>query len=122
SSSLCRYVYRLEAVFGAVHDALSAYDLPTPPHGGLLVFVDDFTLVNAGVPYTDINALKADFAYWNNFTASNQQTSGAGFNSTWTENSIDALFSAAVGFQRRPKNTTLRMITHTTDDTIWNGP
>ncbi|HLT35973.1 MAG TPA: vWA domain-containing protein, partial [Enhygromyxa sp.] len=122
STTMGPFFDKLEAEIGAVHDALSAYDLPNPPHYGLVVFVDDFTLVNAGVPYTDINALKADFAYWNNFTASNQQTSGAGFNSTWTENSIDALFSAAVGFQWRPKNTTLRMIIHTTDDTFWNGP
>jgi hypothetical protein len=87
-----------------------------------VVFVDDFTLVNAGVPYTDINELKADFAYWNNFTSSNQQTKGGGFNSTWTENSLDALYAAAGGFQWRPLDSTLRMIIHTTDDTFWNGP
>jgi hypothetical protein len=122
STTMGPFFDKLENEISAVHDALSAYDLPNPPHYGLVVFVDDFKLINAGVPYTDINTLKADFAYWNNFTASNQQTSGAGFNSTWTENSLDALFSAAVGFQWRPKADTLRMIIHTTDDTFWNGP
>ncbi|HVH98416.1 MAG TPA: vWA domain-containing protein [Enhygromyxa sp.] len=122
STTMGPFFDKLESEISAVHDALSAYDLPNPPHYGLVVFVDDFTLVNAGVPYTDVEELKADFAYWNDFTASNQQTDGGGYNSTWTENSLDALFSAAVGFQWRPKNSTLRMIIHTTDDTFWNGP
>ncbi|MCA9684103.1 MAG: hypothetical protein KC457_18025 [Myxococcales bacterium] len=93
-----------------------------PPRYGLVVFVDDYTFVNAGASYADIEVLAADFAYWNDFTASNQQTNGGGFNSTWTENSLDALFAAAVGFQWRPAASTLRMIVHTTDDTFWNGP
>ena len=122
STTMGPFFDKLESEIGVVHDALMQYDLPNPPHYGLVVFVDDFKLVDAGVPYTDINALKADFAYWNNFTASNQQTNGGGFNSTWTENSLDALFAAAVGFQWRPAASTLRMIVHTTDDTFWNGP
>ncbi|MFO7564038.1 MAG: vWA domain-containing protein [Enhygromyxa sp.] len=122
STTMGPFFDKLEAEIGAVHDALMAYDLPNPPHYGLAVFVDDFKLVNAGVPYTDIDALAADFAYWNNFTSSNQQTSGGGFNNTWTENSLDALYAAAGGFQWRPPSSTLRMIIHTTDDTFWNGP
>jgi hypothetical protein len=122
STTMGPFFDKLEAEISAVHTALMAYDLPNPPHYGLAVFVDDFKLVNVGVPYTDINALKADFAYWNNFTSSNQQTNGGGFNSTWTENSLDALYAAAGGFQWRPPTSTLRMIIHTTDDTFWNGP
>ncbi|PRQ05102.1 VWA domain-containing protein [Enhygromyxa salina] len=122
STTMGPFFDKLESDILAVHDALAAFDLPNPPHYGLAVFVDDFTLVNAGAPYTDINALKADFEYWNNFTSSNQQTGGGSFNSTWTENSLDALFAASGGFQWRPVSSTLRMIIHTTDDTFWNGP
>jgi hypothetical protein len=122
STTMGPFFDKLEDEILVVHQALMEYDLPSEPHYGLVVFVDDFTLVNAGVPYTDVNELRADFAEWNNFTASNQQTKGGGFNSTWTENSLDALYAAAAGFQWRPNADTLRMIIHTTDDTFWNGP
>lgn len=122
STTMGPFFDKLEAEIQAVDTALAAFNLPNPPHYGLAVFVDDFTLVNTGVPYTDVNTLRADFEEWNNFTATNQQTQGGGFNSTWTENSLDALYAAAGGFQWRPIDTTLRMIIHTTDDTFWNGP
>ncbi|MCA9690422.1 MAG: VWA domain-containing protein, partial [Myxococcales bacterium] len=122
STTMGPFFDKLELEIGAVHDALQQYELPEEPHYGLVVFVDDFTLVNAGAPYTDINELRADFAYWNNFTSSNQQTKGGGYNSTWTENSLDAMFAGAAGFQWRPSADTLRVIVHTTDDTFWNGP
>jgi hypothetical protein len=122
STTMGPFFDKLEAEIQAVDTALQAFDLPNPPHYGLVVFVDDFTLVNTGVPYTDVATLRADFEEWNNFTATNQQTQGGGFNSTWTENSMDALFAAAGGFQWRPVDNTLRMIIHTTDDTFWNGP
>jgi hypothetical protein len=122
STTMGPFFDKLEAEIQAVDTALQAFDLPNPPHYGLVVFVDDFTLVNVGAPYTDVNTLRADFEEWNNFTATNSQTKGGGYNSTWTENSIDGLFAAAGGFQWRPIDTTLRMIIHTTDDTFWNGP
>jgi hypothetical protein len=93
STTMGPFFDKLEAEIQAVDTALAAFDLPNPPHYGLVVFVDDFTLVNAGVPYTDVNTLRAD-----------------------------PLFAAAGGFQWRPIDTTLRMIIHTTDDTFWNGP
>ncbi len=122
STTMGPFFDKLESEIAAVHASLLQYDLPSEPHYGLVVFVDDFTLVNAGVPYTDIAQLEADFAEWNDFTASNQQTQGGGSNSTWTENSLDAIYAAAAGFQWRPNVDTLRMIIHTTDDTFWNGP
>lgn len=122
STTMGPFFDKLENEIQVVHDALLQFNLPSEPHYGLVVFVDDFTLVNAGVPYTDVATLKADFAEWNQFTSSNQQTKGGGFNSTWTENSLDALYAAAAGFQWRPNADTLRMIIHTTDDTFWNGP
>jgi hypothetical protein len=122
STTMGPFFDKLEDEILAVHTALMQYELPNEPHYGLVVFVDDFTLVNAGVPYTDIDQLRTDFAEWNNFTSTNQQTKGGGLNSTWTENSLDAIYSAAAGFQWRANADTLRMIIHTTDDTFWNGP
>ncbi|MFV8753792.1 vWA domain-containing protein [Nannocystaceae bacterium ST9] len=122
STTMGPFFDKLESEIAVVHEALMQYELPSEPHYGLVVFVDDFTLVNAGTPYTDVDQLKADFAYWNDFTSSNQQTKGGGYNSTWTENSLDAIYAAAAGFQWRPNADTLRMVIHTTDDTFWNGP
>jgi hypothetical protein len=122
STTMGPFFDKLELEIGAVQDALDLYDLPSPAQYGLVVFVDDYIVVNGGVPYTDINELAADFAFWNNFTASNEQTMGGNGNYTWTENSIDGIYAAADEFQWRPKSTTLRMIVHTTDDTFWNGP
>ncbi|MEM6993089.1 MAG: hypothetical protein AAF721_21430 [Myxococcota bacterium] len=106
----------------AVDAALQSYNLPSDPHYGLVVFVDDFALLNAGAPYADANALQDDFVFWADFTSSNQQVSGGNSNSTWPENSIDALHAAATGFQWRDPETTSRIIIHTTDDTFWDGP
>jgi len=122
STTMGPFFDKLELEIGAVEEAIAMYDLPSDPHFGLVVFVDDYTVVNAGVPYTDIDVLAADFAFWNDFTASNQQTMGGNSNFTWTENSLDALYAAADEFQWRPKASTLRMIVHTTDDTFWDGP
>jgi hypothetical protein len=106
----------------AVDAAIQALELANPPHYGLAVFVDDAALLNGGAPYPDAAALRDDFIMWSNFTASNQQVGGGNSNSTWTENSIDALYLAATGFQWRPAQTTTRIVIHTTDDTFWDGP
>ncbi len=105
-----------------VDQALAALNLPSEPHYGLVVFVDDFALLSAGQPYADATALQADFQEWSAFTSSNSQVSGAGSNSTWPENSLDALHVAATGFAWRPAETTLRIVIHTTDDTFSEAP
>jgi hypothetical protein len=105
-----------------VDEALDAMDLPSAPHYGLVVFVDDFALLNAGAPYDSVAVLQQDFNTWSGFTASNQQVGGGNFNSTWPENSLDAIYVAASGFQWRPQESTLRLVIHTTDDTFWDGP
>jgi hypothetical protein len=106
----------------AVDAAIQALELPTTPHYGLAVFVDDAQLLNDGMPYADANALRDDFIFWSNFTATNQQVGGGNPNSTWTENSLDALYLAATEFEWRPADTTTRIVIHTTDDTFWDGP
>jgi hypothetical protein len=106
-----------------VDEAIAALGLANPPHYGLVVFVDDAAILNMGAPYADVATLRADFMQWSAFTSSNQQVNGGNANSTWPENSLDALFLAGAGFQWRPAgDDTLRMIIHTTDDTFWDGP
>ncbi len=122
STTMGPFLTKLEQEISVVDQALKQLNLPNEPHYGLVVFVDDVLLVNAGAPYTDVAQLQTDFATWNAFTASNQQVGGGNFNSTWPENSLDALFLGAKGFQWRPAADTLRLIIHTTDDTFWDGP
>jgi hypothetical protein len=106
----------------AVDAAIQALELPNPPHYGLAVFVDDAALLNGGAPYPNATALRDDFIFWSNFTASNQQVGGGNGNFTFTENSLDALYLAASDFEWRPEQTTTRLVIHTTDDTFWDGP
>ncbi len=106
----------------AVDAAIEALGLPSSPHYGLAVFVDDAALLNGGAPYPDATALRDDFILWSNFTATNQQVGGGNPNSTFTENSLDALYLAATDFAWRPAATTTRIVIHTTDDTFWEGP
>jgi hypothetical protein len=47
---------------------------------------------------------------------------GGNSNSTWPENSLDALYLAATEFAWRPAESTTRLVIHTTDDTFWEGP
>lgn len=106
-----------------VDEALAALGLPNPPHYGLVVFVDDAAILGVGAPYPDVATLQQDFQSWSAFTSTDAQIGGGQANSTWPENSLDALYLAAAGFQWRPAgDATLRMIIHTTDDTFWDGP
>ncbi|MBX7081476.1 MAG: VWA domain-containing protein [Nannocystaceae bacterium] len=106
-----------------VDEAIAALGLPNPPHYGLVVFVDDAVILGSGGPYPDVASLQQDFVEWAGFTSSNQQVGGGNLNTTWPENSLDALFLGAAAFQWRPAgDATLRMIIHTTDDTFWDGP
>jgi hypothetical protein len=122
STTMGPFLDRLANEIIVVDEALAAMDLPSEPNYGLVVFVDDAALLNGGAPYDSVAALQQDFMQWSAFTSTNTQVSGTGFNSTWPENSLDALFLAAAGFQWRPAASTLRLVIHTTDDTFWDGP
>jgi hypothetical protein len=122
STSMGPFLNKLAQEILVVDQAIQQLNLLAPPQYGLIVFVDDTRFVSNGQPYTDLDQLKQDFETWSSFTASNQQTAGSGYNSTWPENSLDALYRAAKEFAWRPVNKTLRMIIHTTDDTFWDGP
>lgn len=102
----------------AVDAKLKTFDVLPDIHYGLVVFVDDTLFINAGAPYVDGQALKNDFNYYWMFTQSNSQVSGEGSNEDFPENTIEALYTAASGFQRRPAADPLRMVIHTTDDTF----
>lgn len=118
STSMSAILQKLSEEILVVDEAIVALDLPTQVHYGLVVFVDDAMLINNGMAYADAPALQSDFVMWSNFTQSNSQTDGQGSNGDWPENTLDALYSAAFGFQWRPTESTLRMIIHTTDDTF----
>ena len=92
------------------------------PHYGLVVFVDDVAVANAAAPYEDVFALQQEFSKWASFSANESQVSGIGSNTTYPENSLDALHDAATKFAWRPAAETLRIVIHTTDDTFWDGP
>jgi hypothetical protein len=118
STSMSAILNKLADEILVVDEAIAALELNAEVHYGLVVFVDDATLINNGAPYADAYALQADFIKWSNFTQTNSQTSGNGSNYDWPENTLDALYIAAYGFQWRPVDSTLRMIIHTTDDTF----
>lgn len=122
STSMGAFLDTLAEEILVVDQALAALELPAPAQYGLVVFVDDIALLGAGGPYPDAAALQADFQQWSDFTSSNSQVSASGSNTTWPENSLDALYAAATGFQWRPADSTLRIVIHTTDDTFVEGP
>lgn len=122
STSMGPFLTKLADEIEAVDAAVKKLNLASVPHYGLVVFVDDTMFANSSKPYADVLTLKTDFKSWANFTSTNQQTAGGGYNSTWPENSLDALYRAAKEFEWRPVESTLRLVIHTTDDTFWQGP
>lgn len=122
STSMGPFLTKLAQEMPVVDAAVQAMNLESEPHYGLVVFVDDVLFVNGAQIYTDVAALQADFQSWASFTSSNSQVSGSGSNTTFPENSLDALHAAATQFPWRPPSETLRAVIHTTDDTFWQGP
>jgi len=122
STSMGPFLTKLGQEMPVVDAAVKALNLKSTPHYGLAVFVDDMLVANGAKAYADAAALQQDFTTWANFTSSNTQVSGTGYNTTWPENSLDALYGGATQFEWRPIDQTLRIIIHTTDDTFWNGP
>jgi len=122
STSMTGFFDALEQDIVGVDQALSELDVEADTHYGLVVFVDDTEVGNDGAPYPDAGALAAEFAAWNEFTASNQQIHHAATNGTLEENSLDSLYRAATEFQWRAAATTHRVVIHTTDASFWDGP
>jgi hypothetical protein len=93
------------------------------PRYGLIVFVDDYAVVDGGVPFEDVASLQAEFMTWKVFTTSfSEPQINGGTNTTFPENSLDALWHAAESFQWRPADSTLRLVIHATDDTFTEAP
>jgi hypothetical protein len=122
STSMGGFLSKLADEMPVVDAAVKALNLQSTPHYGLVVFVDDTLFVNSATPYQDVAKLQQDFESWASFTSLNTQVSGNGYNTTFPENSLDALYDAATKFPWRPAEQTLRIVIHTTDDTFWNGP
>jgi hypothetical protein len=125
STSMSEMLAALEEDIGEVWtaaDALVADAEVEPTHFGLVVFVDDYLVVNEGETYADVTTLQSDFHEWWTFTSSNQQTHSTASNTDWPENTLDALYAAANGYNWRDAETTLRVIIHATDDTFLEAP
>lgn len=121
STSMTGFLRKLADEILAVDRAVAALGVPSAPHYGLVVFVDDTRIERDGAPFADAVSLQSAFRNWAARTASNAQVDGVGRNESWTENSMDALYLAARSFQWRPQDSTLRLVIHTTDDTFWDG-
>lgn len=122
STSMGPFLSTLADEILAVDAAIAALGPGVVPRYGLVVFVDDVLVVNDGQAYDDVDTLAADFDTWSAFTSGNDQLGGVGYNTTFPENSIDALYAAAGDFEWRPIASTTRIVIHTTDDTFWEAP
>ncbi len=122
STSMTGFFDALEQDILEVDQALAQLDVEGDTHYGLVVFVDDTEVGNAGAPYLEATVLADEFAAWNAFTGSNRQINHPGDNGTLEENSLDALYRAASEFAWRPAATTHRVVIHTTDASFWDGP
>jgi hypothetical protein len=122
SGSMAPPLTRLDKEVDLVDAALKTKNLPSPAHYGLVIFVDDWKTMNAGAPYMTLDLLKAELTTQISMTSGNagRQVDPNGFNVDWPENSLDALFAAAMEFQWRPAATTLRTIIHITDASFWD--
>ncbi|MEZ4382557.1 MAG: hypothetical protein R3A79_14565 [Nannocystaceae bacterium] len=92
------------------------------PQYGLVVFVDDVELTNAGAAFGSVAELQAELRRWRAFTSSNRQILSSSANVDWPENSLDALYVAAADFAWRPAATTARLVVHATDDDFGEAP
>lgn len=122
STSMGPFLSELALEMPVVDQAVKALNLASPPHYGLVVFVDDTELVEAGQPIQDIATLQKQFTDWAQFTSQDTQIDGTTSSFSMPENSLDALSRAAQEFAWRPAESTLRVVIHTTDDTFWQGP
>jgi hypothetical protein len=122
SGSMIPPLTKLANEASLVDDALKAKALPSPPHYGLVVFVDDVQVMNGGMTYESVDALKAELANQISMTNASppRQLDGTPNNLTWPENSLDALYAAATQFQWRPAASTLRTIILITDASFWD--
>lgn len=121
STSMTFLFDALLADMADVDAALQSLD--ADPHYGLVVFVDDYAVVDGGVAFADIASLQAEFQTWKTFTTSfSEPQINGGMNTTFPENSLDALWHAASSFQWRPAESTLRLVIHATDDTFSEAP
>lgn len=120
STSMDVFLNKLAQEIVGVDTSIKGISSNISPYYGLAVFVDDTKMLNNGKPFQNVDALRAEFQKWANFSSSNQQLEAAETNMTWPENSIDALHEAATSFSWRPGS--LRIAIHTTDDTFWEGP
>lgn len=122
SGSMIPPLTTLEREVSLVDAALQTKNLPHPPQYGLVIFVDSAEVLNGGMPYMDIEAVKAELRTQIDLTQQTppRQLNGDADNLSWPENSLDALYAAAAEYQWRPPGKTLRTIILITDASFWD--
>lgn len=122
SGSMIPPLTTLEREVDLVDAALATKNLPHPPHYGLVIFVDSAMVLNGGMPYVDVAALKADLQSNIDMTQNNppRQLNGDADNLSWPEDALDGLYVAATEFQWREPVKTLRTIILITDASFWD--
>lgn len=123
SGSMIPPLTTLEREVSLVDEALKTKNLPSPAHFGLVLFVDDILVMNTGMAYADVEAVKTELRaqiQLTNQTPPRQLVVADANNLTWPENGLDGLFEAATKFQWRPAEKTLRTIIMITDASFWD--
>ena len=123
SGSMIPPLSTLEREVDLVDQALQTKNLPHPPHYGLVVFVDSAQMLNGGMPFADVTAVKAELSAQITATQGDpsRQLGGAmSDNLTWPENALDGLWAAATEYQWREPGKTLRTIILITDASFWD--
>lgn len=103
---------------GDVWDAATA--LSPDPRFSLIVFVDDALAVNDCAPFASVTELRGAFDTWRTFCSSNESPVSRATNYDFPENSLDALYAAAMRCNFREGAT--RVVVHVTDDTFLERP
>lgn len=110
------------AVGAAAEIAAAAEALELAPRYGLVVFVDDYLVANEGGAYDDADHLQSDIINLYAHCSTNHQVTAETMNLDYPENTLDALYHAAIDFDWREDAEVLRLIVHATDDTFWEYP
>lgn len=118
STSMADELARIRTGIASIWTAAQA--LTTDTQFSMIVFVDDVLAVSGCAPFDSVTAMQAEFDSWRTFCASNNNPGGSpGSNMDCPENSLDALYEAAMCPWRTGAT---RILVHVTDDTFVERP
>jgi hypothetical protein len=118
STSMADDLGRVRTGLRSIYDAAQA--LTTETQFSLVVFVDNAVAEAGCAPFASVADMEAAFDRWRSFCSTNGQPGGGNANSDCAENSLDALYLAAMVCPWRTGAT--RIVIHVTDDTFAERP